>query len=1016
MPIDFDFWKTDLSQRIQHWLPRMRKAGVTTSYGLLCAASLAPVIAAWQQGDMTMAFAFAGLLGSIGANLLTNVIQSVKDKTDEEMGHQILQSAESDPKIREDLDKLLQKLNAVPLLKSELGGEDQAWFLNTLRSELSRLRSSIQIEGTVDRSVLNSGNMVGTFTNTGTFRGNVYMGEAARDPAEIQRIYCEMLVKSTGHVYLQGLMPGTGTPESSQRSVALAHVYIDLDVEGLREGSGKSKEAPDVPDWLKNEEEQNTALKALLANPKMVLLGDPGSGKSTFVRFISHCLAQHLLQPQAGWLKRLEDWPTTWPDPLPLMVILRDFAARLPQKLPEPQVCHLMDFIKERLKEQNMAFTTDFLESQLEQGRALVMLDGLDEVSDSQQRLFVLGAARAFMEHYSKNAYLITCRILSYQPPHKKNAPDLRLTELPAFTLAPFSPEKTERFIDAWYTEIGLPENAEGLKLALQKPDTQLSALASNPLLLTEMAVAHIYLGKLPDERVRLYDAVVNLLLYRWDDQKFGGKQDALGLTQLLKKAGRNEFDLKLAIAQLALEAQAGGSNGEQKLADISDGKLLRKLAELSEEEGLAWAGAVLDLIQKRAGLLIEREPGVYTFPHRTFQEYMAGVALACDEGFVALAKAKALLGDTWRLVIILAGGYIDQINGHPEKALVLVDELCPEEDCAADPGWRAAWLAGDILLEIGLKRSGNYRLGKTVINRVRNCLVSLLQAGGLSPVERARAGDTLACLGDLRFDPEAYFLPKEDRLGFVKIPAGEFIMGSAKKIDKEAYDDEEPQHRVKLPEYYIARYPVTVAQFAAFVDRTGYDKANPTYRNDSPTRPVRNVTWRDAIAYCEWLDQTLRARTDLPVELQSKLAQGWRIALPSEAEWEKAARGVDGRIYPWGKDYDPKRANISDTGIDDTSAVGCFPGGVSPYGVLDLIGNVWEWTRSEFKPYPYNPHDGREELQSDNSRVLRGASFNYVREYARCAARLSTTSVSTPAAPTASAAPTPAPTTSAFG
>ncbi len=150
------------------------------------------------------------------------------------------------------------------------------------------------------------------------------------------------------------------------------------------------------------------------------------------------------------------------------------------------------------------------------------------------------------------------------------------------------------------------------------------------------------------------------------------------------------------------------------------------------------------------------------------------------------------------------------------------------------------------------------------------------------------------------------------------------------------------------------------------------------------PNHPVVNVSWHDALAYCGWLSKRLEESDKTPSPLAESLREGrMRITLPSEAEWEKAARGSDGRLYPWGDDEpDPDRANYADTGIGFTSAVGCFPAGATPDdgiddGIMDLAGNVWEWTRSKRRDYPYVPDDGREALDDKTaSRVLRGGSF----------------------------------------
>jgi iron(II)-dependent oxidoreductase len=153
---------------------------------------------------------------------------------------------------------------------------------------------------------------------------------------------------------------------------------------------------------------------------------------------------------------------------------------------------------------------------------------------------------------------------------------------------------------------------------------------------------------------------------------------------------------------------------------------------------------------------------------------------------------------------------------------------------------------------------------------------------------------------------------------------------------------------------------------------------------------PAAEMTWHDARALCEWLTDEWRK--------QGKIAANDIVRLPTEAEWEKAARGADGRVYPWGKDWDKDKCNTIESGLGKTSVVGMYPTAVSPYGCLDMAGNVWEWTSSlwgknwgdtDFK-YPYRPDDGREDLEAGDEilRVLRGGSWGFDQRSARCSYR----------------------------
>ena len=214
-------------------------------------------------------------------------------------------------------------------------------------------------------------------------------------------------------------------------------------------------------------------------------------------------------------------------------------------------------------------------------------------------------------------------------------------------------------------------------------------------------------------------------------------------------------------------------------------------------------------------------------------------------------------------------------------------------------------------------------------------------------------------------------------RLECVRVPAGEFLMGSHMAKDREASKGELPQHRVYLAEFTIGKVPVTNAQYAAFVRSAGVEAPSYWDQGGIPAgqsdHPVFQVSWHDARAFCAWLSE----------------ATGRSFRLPTEAEWEKTARGTNGRIYPWGDRRPTAELCNYDMQVGHTTPAGQYSKNVSPYGALDLAGNVGEWTSSLYRPYPYRADDGREDLAAEGVRVVRGGAYNLTRWNARCACRL---------------------------
>jgi formylglycine-generating enzyme required for sulfatase activity len=243
--------------------------------------------------------------------------------------------------------------------------------------------------------------------------------------------------------------------------------------------------------------------------------------------------------------------------------------------------------------------------------------------------------------------------------------------------------------------------------------------------------------------------------------------------------------------------------------------------------------------------------------------------------------------------------------------------------------------------------------------------------------------------LNSEKFRSDAWFLPDDDLFGFVEIAGGPFIMGSDPNVDPLAFDNERlttatPQGTVNLSTYFISRYEVTSGQFLAFVKATGF-QLGPRTLSTASDHPAVNVSWPDALAYCRWLDDNLRTSHQTPQRLKDVLNGGWRIGLPSEAEWEKAARGTDGRIYPWGDTPRRDRANYQFT---HTLPVGSLDCPECPFGLSDMSGNVWEWTRT---PYHQNLQDSltaQVNLDAPALWVMRGGHYGDPPQYVRTAIR----------------------------
>jgi len=439
---------------------------------------------------------------------------------------------------------------------------------------------------------------------------------AAADKAfgKLLTAYLDWLINDCAPLKLRAI--DQGAARSGRKPLGLTSVYVDLELD-LRVPKNES-----LPAWLsRSPEEMNVSfgsrsnpnrdpsrlvpvLEALAHHPRLVLLGAPGSGKSTFSAYLALSLGE-AAQGRKKSLARLGQW---WKAGalLPVRLVLREFAASLPRDIQKGRAQHLWDFLEDELKRLGLpARTADALRQTAQDSGALFLLDGLDEARDASTRDRVLEAVTEFAATAgAKCRFLVTTRPYAWEQAAAAQA------DWPvSYELANFSPEQIETFIGRWFQAvqdvgwIGRAEAGEktaSLRQAVQRPDIQ--PLASNPLLLTLIATLLANRMRLPDDRADLYDEAVKLLLQRWSETSGADR----GLLDALAIPGLTLDHIREVMQQLAFNAHAA-CLGQEGLANIPEGELVAVLRPLLGGDDNK-AQLTLDYIERRAGLLLGRD------------------------------------------------------------------------------------------------------------------------------------------------------------------------------------------------------------------------------------------------------------------------------------------------------------------------------------------------------------------------------------------------------------------------
>lgn len=692
----------------------------------------------------------------------------------------------------------------------------------------------------------------------------------------------------------------------------------------------------------------------ILAKQRLsVILGEPGSGKSTLVNQLVYSL-----------IKKGDD--DSLPDALRQRLAVRIILRRVP--IPEVgageadwlwqaieaeirETLEKNQFIDPRYAQQ----VREKLHTDLVRHNGIILLDGLDEVSATDERRpRLLQAIKALVTALPKANFVVTAR------PYAYTDPKWRLKDFVSFALMPFNAEQRAQFIHNWYqaskwrlalSQIALTQRSEDLIDQIENLP-HLRELAERPLLLTLIANLHTNNGRLPDDRAELYKNSVDLLLFRW-------RREALSATEDLARRLEKE-KLQRSLQQLAHTAHCQQQTQAEAIqtADIAKADILAAFDPLLDTVG---RDELLRFLQQHTGILIARDQDYYAFPHRSFQEYLAMGWLTSyhDDHLTPQVLADPIW---WREVFLLA---VLEQRSTPRMANLLIEDLDNAAVKLDDTGqWRVLILAGLALLE--LRGSANNKLQL----RLRDKLIELLEnPQALNPAERAEAGRVLFELGDTR---PGVGLNADDwpDIDWVDIPAGKI------KLDKNA-------GTYPVAAFQLARYPITNKQFQSFIEDGGYE--NPVWwqgldlpedhikdREESywpiANHPRENVSWYEAMAFCAWLSAKL----------------GYAITLPTEWQWQQAACSGNPKFnYPWGKDYQTSFANIRDSiFLGKTTSVGIYPKGNSTQGVCDLSGNVWEWCLNSY----HEPENTA--ISGTFSRVLRGGSWGFNSVDARAAFR----------------------------
>ena len=878
---------------------------------------------------------------------------------------------------------------------------------------------------------------------------------------DLAKLYYRALDEKCQMVRLEIIAPELA---GKKLSLSLSDIYQDQHIRLADEAKGQ--------DRLPESSESIPLMQALakLKGKRLVIRGKVGAGKTCFVNYLTHSI----IQSQQSTAVELPPSMTNRPV---VRLLLRELGSRLcgeiqPGLLWESIKADVNQAIIQDLKGHGNpelqpvefgGFWESFRSSFEQQG--ILLLDGLDEVSEAEHRRENLRKAIA---EFAKNAQQVF--IIITGRPYAYETDTQRLAGFQQADLEPMTETQIREFIRHWYLTAGQfnkwdDKQAESRAQELAEQifaRPYLPEMASTAMLLT-LFIGLDYSGiRLPSSRAKLYEYAVGLLLQRWTQNLL----DHLASLEAAERHGMevlklNYEDLFRALKKLAYQTYDGlqpkPGQSDTPVLDFSHELVIGQLCTGLDTHARD-SEHLLYFLQYRSALLVAGNgEDNFQFAHKSFHEYLAASHLLDQPKW--REKVQVLLRNNlewWREVfLLLVKKYSDGQYGDAVLFLhhLLLGEYPQDGTLPQTHSQQVLLLAATAGLELAVHTRQDDVLYQKFHRFLQSRLVVLLHSPQLSIAERAEAGRLLGELGDPRpgvgcmtrngervtrkRGVKEYNLPDFD---WQEIPAATFHMGTD---GSQGYQDEKPAHDVFVPRFFMSRYPVTNAQFRCFIQAGLYEdeefwhdklpkaarlwlkgsasdeqllatipessredykrwlqadqtRTQPRYWANQQwnldNHPVVGVSWFEALAYSVWLNEILE-------EIRPNgQTEGFCLRLPTEAEWEYAARGTAGYEYAWGNEPpDASKGNYADTGLKRTCAVGLFPPDVA-YGLHEMSGNVWEWTLSRWgkdfnrSDFTYEQLQGQENernlVEPVEFRVSRGGSWYVRADLLRCAVR----------------------------